>query len=170
MDVRQVVKCTKANSSVGSDAWSLNKFKMLPDIVIELLAKAWNLIFNDQCYIPAVYQASFQQHSGKAHSECSSNCATGSVASHRLIKSMVPKLHTLGKQLYVTLRDLVATALNKYHKWANRSTVAAGTPARSSSAGHGPPHCIEHFHHISGKATKLSICHLSILDDKLSLV
>ena len=27
----------------------------------------------------------------------------------------------LGKQRYVTLRDLVATALNKYHKWANRS-------------------------------------------------
>ena len=27
----------------------------------------------------------------------------------------------LGKQWYVTLRDLVATALNKCHKWANRS-------------------------------------------------
>ena len=54
-DVRQIVKCTKTNTSVGSDAWSLNDFKMMPDIVVELLATAWNKIFNDQCYVPATF-------------------------------------------------------------------------------------------------------------------
>ena len=54
-DLHSVIKCTKANTSVGSDAWSLNDFKMIPEVALDTMVKAWNLIFSDQIYIPATF-------------------------------------------------------------------------------------------------------------------
>ena len=54
-DLHSVIKRTKANTSVGSDAWSLNDFKMIPEVALGTMVKAWNLIFSDQIYIPATF-------------------------------------------------------------------------------------------------------------------
>ena len=54
-DLHSVIKCIKANTSVGSDAWSLNDFKMIPEVALGTMVKAWNLIFSDQIYTPATF-------------------------------------------------------------------------------------------------------------------